>query len=131
MSCCFLIMVNRSPSISTRPQRKSAPTFPHSLAQYRATHSLLNARWLRERFLSRDTARIAAGHSILVRIVAHRTIEARRAYAATWRARNREKVRAGHAEYMRIWRGTKAGRAAAERRPRKTARRVAFWNLHC
>jgi len=57
----------------------------------------------------------------------HKNTETRRAYHAGWRERNRETIRAKHREYMVVWRTSKAGLAAAERRPRKTARRRAWW----
>ena len=60
--------------------------------------------------------------------MSHKTLEARRAYAKRWRERNRAAIRERHREYMREWLRTKAGRAWSARRPRKTARRVAWWH---
>jgi len=61
--------------------------------------------------------------------MAHKDPAKRRAYNAAWRARHRERTRARHREYMVAWRKSPAGRAAAARRPRKTARRVNWWNF--
>ncbi len=55
--------------------------------------------------------------------------EKRRKYEAEWRARNREKVRV----YHKGWRDSNRDRIRKQpsviNRPRKTSRRVSFWNL--
>ena len=58
-------------------------------------------------------------------VMAHKDLAVRRAYHAKWRVRNRERIRAYHA----AWRDSNRERIKGyDRRPRKTARRVAFWN---